>query len=75
MKSLRMDVEKPQEVWPIRSRNRASSDVGAKQRVPESTEKKQRMSERVSERMESSTDDDSFELGAVTVSDDIFYPG
>lgn len=71
VKSLRMDVEKPQEDWPIRSRNKARSDAGAKQRVPESTEKKQRVSERV----ESSTDDDGFELGAVTVSDDIFYPG
>lgn len=80
VKSLRMDVEKPQEEdWPIRNRNRARSDARTKQRVPEGAEKKQRvperMPERVPERVESSTDDDSFELGAVTVLDDIFYPG
>ena len=79
VKSLRMDVEKPQENWPIRTssgtRSRSKSDARDKQKLPERTEKRQQREPRVAETVESSTDDDSFELGAVTVSDDIFYPG
>lgn len=79
VKSLRMDVEKPQENWPIRTssgtRSRSKNDAGDKQIVPDRTEKRQQREPTVAETVESSTDDDSFELGAVTVSDDIFYPG
>lgn len=58
-RSIRSLKQEASEEWPIKSRNRSKSDAGAL---------------RTNETQESS-DDASFELGAVMVSDDIFYPG